>query len=152
MNRQSQWLFEAPFASETDHHTNPYTNSEYYRNSEWEAEWEVESLCPGASISTHKVRVLRVPFKKDFHDFLREVERAIGRWTVFRSDGGKRVRQLIERWKGNLRSIHQNNLNAGLRSGALIDIMVNFYYTGKGRSLRVCSIAIFVPEEIIIKG
>jgi hypothetical protein len=40
MNRQSQWLFEAPFVSESDRYTNPYTNPDYYSNSEWEAEWE----------------------------------------------------------------------------------------------------------------
>lgn len=36
MNRQSQWLFEAPVASEATLHTNP----EYYSDSEWAAEWE----------------------------------------------------------------------------------------------------------------
>ena len=40
MNRQSQWLFEVPFVSESDRYTNPYPNPEYYSNSEWEAEWE----------------------------------------------------------------------------------------------------------------
>jgi len=34
MNRQSQWLFEVPFVSESDRHTNPYTNPEYYSDSE----------------------------------------------------------------------------------------------------------------------
>jgi len=39
MNRQSQWLFEAPFVLESDRDTNP----ENYSNSEWESEWEILS-------------------------------------------------------------------------------------------------------------
>jgi hypothetical protein len=34
MNRQSQWLFEAPFTPESDRYTNPYFNPEYYSDSE----------------------------------------------------------------------------------------------------------------------
>ena len=42
MNRQSQWLFEAPFTSEATLYTNPYSNRE------WEAEWELQGLSPYA--------------------------------------------------------------------------------------------------------
>ena len=35
MNKQNQWLFEAPLAPEATHDTNLYTNPEYY-NPEWE--------------------------------------------------------------------------------------------------------------------
>jgi len=37
MNGRTQWLFEAPFVSETKSYINPYTNPEYYSNSEWES-------------------------------------------------------------------------------------------------------------------
>jgi hypothetical protein len=42
MNRQSQWLFESPFSLKSDRHTNPYTNPEYFSNSEWGVEWELQ--------------------------------------------------------------------------------------------------------------
>lgn len=34
MNRQTQWLFEAPFASNTTQYTTPYATPEYFSNSE----------------------------------------------------------------------------------------------------------------------
>jgi|GEM_PF-1967283 len=37
MNRQSQWLFEAPLVAERDRDTNLYSNPEDYSNSEWES-------------------------------------------------------------------------------------------------------------------
>ncbi|MCY7277812.1 MAG: hypothetical protein LH702_29760 [Phormidesmis sp. CAN_BIN44] len=66
MNRQSQWLFEAPFASVSDRYTNPYTNSEYYRNSEWEAEWEI----PTRRIDMEPLIISggRIPFREFFND------------------------------------------------------------------------------------
>jgi hypothetical protein len=152
MNGRTQWLFEAPFVSKSDHYTYTYSDQECYSDYEWETEWETQPLCPGVSSSTYTLRArnLRVPFKNNFEDFRREVERAVGKWTVFRSDQGQRVRRLVEPVISNLRSIHQKNLAAGLRSGALIEIIVNFYYAGKGESLRVCAIAILPPEVINI--
>jgi hypothetical protein len=49
MNKQNQWLFEAPFVLEREHYTNLYANSEYYSNSEWEAEWETPIPKPAKS-------------------------------------------------------------------------------------------------------
>jgi hypothetical protein len=49
MNRQSQWLFERPSASEATYYTNPYTNPEYY-NPELEFEYR-QSYCPPAQSS-----------------------------------------------------------------------------------------------------
>lgn len=141
MNRQSQWLFEAPVASEATLYTNPYSDPE----------WDSPPLCPGISKFAHKARTLKVPFRKDFGDFLREVERAVGRWTVYRSDRGQRVRRLLKPWIVNLRSIYKSNLDAKVPSGVPIDIVVNFYYAGKGESLRVCEILIPVPEVINVK-
>jgi outer membrane protein OmpA-like peptidoglycan-associated protein len=153
MNRQSPWLFEAPITSEATLYTNPYSNPEYYSNSEWEAERESKPpLCPGISKFTHIARTLKVLFKEDFQDFRREVERAVGRWTIFRSDGGKRIKRLIEPWIENLRSIHKSNRDAKVRPGVSIDIVVNFYYAGKRESLRVCEISILVPDVINING
>ncbi len=39
MNRQSKWLFEAPFAPASDRY-NPYNNPKYYSNSKWKTDWE----------------------------------------------------------------------------------------------------------------
>jgi hypothetical protein len=80
MNRQSQWLFGAPLVLEGDR--------EYYN----QAEWESVPINPSGSKLIHKARVLKVPFKTSFPDLLREIERAVGRWTVFRSDRGTVVR------------------------------------------------------------
>jgi hypothetical protein len=49
MNRQSQWLFEAPPVLEATHYTNPYANPEYYNpelEDEWETEWELQEANP----------------------------------------------------------------------------------------------------------
>ena len=50
MNRQSQWLFEAPFTPESDRDTNPYFNPEYYSDS--------EVFKPRASGSNHQAESL----------------------------------------------------------------------------------------------
>jgi hypothetical protein len=42
-----------------------------------------------------KKRGLRFKFRHNFLDFQREVEKAIGRWIVYRSDQGQRVRWLM---------------------------------------------------------
>jgi hypothetical protein len=52
MNRTSQWLFEAPFILESDRYTDPYTNPEYYSNSEWGSEWETPVQKPCKQIWT----------------------------------------------------------------------------------------------------
>jgi hypothetical protein len=39
MNRQSKWLFEAPFTPASDR-DNLYNNLKYYNNSKWKADWE----------------------------------------------------------------------------------------------------------------
>jgi hypothetical protein len=140
MNRHNQWLFEAPFVLGNQR--------EYYQNSEWES----APTSPTTSRLIHKPRVLRVPFKTSFPDFRREVERAVGRWTVFRSDRGTILRKLLEPSIGSLRTIHQQNLDLGTRSGEPVDIIVNFYYTGRGKSLRVFKIVIFPPEIPVIQG
>jgi hypothetical protein len=49
MNRQSQWLFEAPPVSEATYYTNPHANPEYY-NPELEFEFS-QSYCPPAQSS-----------------------------------------------------------------------------------------------------
>lgn len=46
MNRQSQYLFEAPFVTERNRYTNLYTNPEDYSNSEWESKWELQENSP----------------------------------------------------------------------------------------------------------
>jgi hypothetical protein len=48
MNRQSQWLFEAPLVAERDRETNLYSNPEDYSNSEWE--WESKAIPRPAAV------------------------------------------------------------------------------------------------------
>jgi outer membrane protein OmpA-like peptidoglycan-associated protein/pimeloyl-ACP methyl ester carboxylesterase len=43
MNKQSQWLFEAPLTPTANHY--PCANSEYF-NTEWETEWELQEASP----------------------------------------------------------------------------------------------------------
>jgi Lysine-specific metallo-endopeptidase len=46
MNKQNQWLFEAPLVSERNRYTNLHSNPEYYSNSEWETGPVFDILCP----------------------------------------------------------------------------------------------------------
>ena len=47
MNRQNQWLFEAPLALEATYFSNPYTSVESL-NPEWVTEWESQEANPYA--------------------------------------------------------------------------------------------------------
>ncbi len=63
MNRQSQWLFEAPLISNSDLYTNPYSNLEYYSNSEWEAGPVFPANCPPMAAADRR-KVLRQATQK----------------------------------------------------------------------------------------
>ncbi len=94
-------------------------------------------------------RELPVPFRENFNDFLREVQRAVGRWTVFRSDPGHaRVKGLVQPWKDHLKTFHQSKLNAKVAPGTLLKIRTLFMYRGVGTaSERVCGILIVTKEK-----
>jgi hypothetical protein len=140
MDRQSQWLFEAPFVLESDRHTNLYPNSEYYSDSECEAEgnlWgdnigerEVFIPCENDPISGQDSKFFWVSFHVEFQGFLRAFERAVG----------KRLNELrIEQ----LRRHHQRRLAQGIRSGDKVQVGVILYFTGKGNKRRICDIEVF---------
>jgi hypothetical protein len=60
MNRQSQWLFEAPFVLESDRPANPYNNREYYSNSEWDVDWEEQKIFVKDWIKSLSVPIIKV--------------------------------------------------------------------------------------------
>lgn len=93
-------------------------------------------------------RELQVPFRAGFNDFLREVQRAVGRRTVFRHDPGhRRVKGLVQPWEDFLRNFHQSNLAANVSSGTLVKIRSFFFYRGVGKpSERVCGIMLLRPK------
>lgn len=94
-------------------------------------------------------RELQVPFRENFNDFLREVQRAVGRWTVFRSNPGHgRVKGLVQPWKDHLKTFHQSKLNANVSPGTPLKIRTLFLYRGVGTtSQRVCGILIVLKEK-----
>jgi len=61
MSRQSQWLFEAPFVLESDHHTNLYANQEYYGYPQLESEWEIAGQQQGASSESKRITLAMRP-------------------------------------------------------------------------------------------
>jgi hypothetical protein len=68
MNRQSQWLFEAP----------------------------PKTLPPkDRVVSGSMTRILVVPFRKNFTDFRQEVRKAVGRYVTFRSNQGAYLDSLL---------------------------------------------------------
>lgn len=93
-------------------------------------------------------RKLKVRFRRSFQDFLREVERAVGRWTVFRSDPGhRRVKRLVQPWEDILRRIHKSNLDAGISPGTQVEIASEFFYRGEGENSRVCGVGLYIPPS-----
>jgi hypothetical protein len=104
-------------------------------------------FCSGLPITEVVTKILKVPFKRDFQDFRREVEKKVGRWTIFRSDQGQRVKKLIEPWKDILKKIHKENLNAGVTPGTLIEIHSKFFYRGRrgAENRRLCGINLYSP-------
>jgi hypothetical protein len=133
MNRQSQWLFEIPFVSEG----NRYTNPEYYSNSEWETDWEgPRPLCPGAEMTVSINRRLSVPFKRNFNDYLRGVQKAIEAFAT----PGPRITKMIEPNIPFLRDIHKNNLAKSLPSGRKTILRTHFVYDGEGKKGRLCEV------------
>lgn len=57
MNGRTQWLFEVPFVSEAKLYTNPYTNPEYYTNSEWESPGGSPAGFPQSVVSNPRSRL-----------------------------------------------------------------------------------------------
>jgi hypothetical protein len=83
MNRQSQWLFEAPITSESDRY-NLYTNLEDLSDFENFKQRKPPTKQPPKLPADRLVEIyvywkLQVPFRKDFKAFRQEVIMAIGR-------------------------------------------------------------------------
>jgi hypothetical protein len=90
-----------------------------------------EGLGKVSPVSAGRVlkRRLKVKFRNDFDNFRREVEQGIGRWTVFRSDGGQHVRWLMGKWQNEyLQKVHANLLSNGALNGSEVGIDTNFIY------------------------
>lgn len=87
-------------------------------------------------------RVLPVKFRRDFNQFRLEMARAIGRWTVFRSDQGQRALKHVADNDSVLRDFHQELLNRGVSDGTSVPFLVDFIYAGQGSSRRVKQVRI----------
>jgi hypothetical protein len=84
---------------------------------------------PTPSAGRVQKRRLKIKFRNNFNDFRREVEQGIGRWTVFRSDGGQYVRSLMGRWQNDyLLKVHTSLLSNGALDGSEVGIDTNFIY------------------------
>lgn len=98
---------------------------------EWESEEEVTTS-----------RVLPVKFRPDFNQFRLEVARAIGRWTVYRSDQGQRALKHVTDNDKVLRDFHKDLLNRGVPDGTSVPFLADFIYAGQGSSRRVKQVRI----------
>lgn len=164
MNRQSQWLFEAPFVLESDRYTNPYTNPEYYGNPEWEGRGGVFIPCEltDAGLSRFKGSSDQVTYKVSFHvefrSFYREVERVISTsipsppYSFDFSDPipPTLVRERLKFWTNELRQVHQILKDRQkLRTGDSTFIVLELFYylTIRGRSRRksICDFKVVTP-------
>ncbi len=94
-------------------------------------------------------RELQVQFRTNFLDFLREVQRAVGDWTVFRHDPGhRRVKGLVQPWEDQLKRFHQSKLDAKFSPGTPLKIRSAFFYRSVGTtSERVCGILLVLKEK-----
>lgn len=84
----------------------------------------------GGSIS----RIIFVPFKRDFGEFSKEVRKALGRYTVFRSDRGAYLERLLSSeptFPQGIQMSHQFMLSAipPAAESTPTKIFVTFYYT-----------------------
>jgi hypothetical protein len=98
---------------------------------EWESEEEVTTS-----------RVLPVKFRRDFNQFRLEMARAIGRWTVYRSDQGQRALKHVTDNDNVLRDFHKDLLNQGVSEGKSVPFLLDFIYAGQGSSRRVKQVRI----------
>jgi hypothetical protein len=87
-------------------------------------------------------RVLSVKFRRDFNQFRLEVARAIGRWTVYRSDQGQRALEHVTDNDEVLRNFHKDLLNRGVPDGTSVPFLMDFTYAGQGSSRRVTKVRI----------
>jgi hypothetical protein len=103
MNRPSPWLFEAP----------PRTTPSKDRIVE-------------GSIT----RIIVVPYRRNFNEFRQEVRKALGRYTMFRSDRGANLDRLLNSEPTFLQSIqmlHSGKLPPVTESSP-IEVMATFIY------------------------
>lgn len=115
-----------------------------YRTMERKGWGEVEGLAyesptrrTGRSVIRRK---LRVRFRSDYRLFRLEVARAIGRYTVYRSDKGKRARAHVGRHEDWYRSKHMELQLLGARDGELVILCLKFVYRGRPSHRRVVDV------------
>jgi hypothetical protein len=87
-------------------------------------------------------RGLPVKFRTNFNQFRLEVARGIGRWTIFRSDQGRRALKHATDNDKVLKDIHKDLLNLGVSDGTSVSIIADFIYAGQGSSRRVTHVRI----------
>lgn len=132
MNRQSQWLFEAPVVTENNHYINP----EYYGDSELGT-----SLCPKAKLNIEVTREMNITFRKDFDTFICGIIRML---DIYHSSGekekcgGSRSRQLvaqsIESWRGFHKQLKKDRK---MKPGEVAKFDVRFTYTGDTSGTKI---------------
>jgi hypothetical protein len=79
-------------------------------------------------------RVLKARFGSHL---LADVKRAVGRWTVFRSDRGQRVRFHVEMNKTTLDALAGQMQAAGIPEGTCIELCTDFGYVGRPGHRRI---------------
>lgn len=79
-------------------------------------------------------RVLKARFGSHL---LADVKRAVGRWTVFRSDRGRRVAFHVEMNKTTLDGLAAQMQAAGVTEGTCIELCTDFGYGGRAGHRRV---------------
>jgi hypothetical protein len=113
MNKQSQWLFEAPPRTPSP----PKTSS------------------PKARIVWGSItRILVVPFRRNFTDFRQEVRKALGKHITFRSDRGAYLDSLLNSEPTFPKTIQTQHSSMQLAKPPMaeftpIEVPATFYYT-----------------------
>ncbi|HEY5141468.1 MAG TPA: hypothetical protein VIJ25_19460 [Methylococcales bacterium] len=123
MNRQSQWLFEAPFMLERERHTR--LEKEIEKNGHTRQAW---SECKREGTRQRSCDIIfKVKFQSSFQDFRREVERALERWMT-----ATNARRLVEKLEGKLKQWHQEISNLKYPDNACMKLWGKITYRGPG--------------------
>lgn len=118
----------------------------------FEAEKSTNKLC-----TVFIPRRLPVRFRRILPDFLDEVVRAVGRFTVFRSDAGRRARSLVAWQEIILEEMHRQMLRLGIPEGGHVEVPAIFTYQGQKagmrcRPQRVTNVTLFNVLEDLSSG
>jgi 8-oxo-dGTP pyrophosphatase MutT (NUDIX family) len=116
----------------------PQADSSGYEFEGYDLDRESDEL-EGGSPDPEEIifRGLPVPFRRDFDKFRLEVARAIGRWTIYRSDQGRRALKLATDNDTALRALHSSLLRSGVADGRILPLAAEFIYQGRGPGRHV---------------